>query len=504
VRKSLVATARRGTEGETRYRLLETVREYAGQKLREHGEAEALRDRHLGYFLGLAEETMDLGGRHVDAWVRRVDPEYDNLRAAFAWARLRHDNGEAALRLAGALRPYWGYRGYVDEGTGWLDAALARGGTAPTSTRARALLAKAGQCVHRGDLAGAIGIGEATLAQFRETDDRAGTAWCLELLANNQNAAHAQAYAEEALPLFRELGSLDGVSRALRALGTAACLSGDYTRAAQYLEQAIAAAQEVDDWRDVPVCLGRLFDVDPRRALELCARELARLREGGDEAQVTWTMHWYGMLLLADGEYGRARQVLEESIQWGQHAGVAPYVWQALPVASLALGFTELSLGRADRAITLLGQSRKLCLEAGAVNFGDVAQFLIAAATIAQGDLAVGTSDTRECLRRFLKYGYRRGVVCSFVQLAHLAHLQGDMRRCSVLLGTASTFRREVEAMGWKDRFTWRWYRDAQSTIVEPALAAARAQLGDAEFGAAHVEGQQMTMDQAVEYALAG
>jgi predicted ATPase len=197
VRKSLVqATAQ---EDGTRYAMLETVRQYAAERLRESGESVATRDLHLCYFLSMVEETMDLGGTHVDAWVRRLDPEYDNLRAAFDWARARDDRGETALRLAAALRPYWARRGHIGEGMGWLEAALARGDSAPAAARARALLALATQTRAQGALTRAVSTGEVALALFRQTDDRLGLAWCLELLANNLNDARVAELAEEAL-----------------------------------------------------------------------------------------------------------------------------------------------------------------------------------------------------------------------------------------------------------------------------------------------------------------
>jgi tetratricopeptide (TPR) repeat protein len=448
---------------------------------------------------------MDLGGRHVDAWMRRVDPEYDNLRAAFAWAGTRDDTGEAALRLAGALRPYWALRGHLGEGEAWLDAALARGSAAPAAVRARALLAKSNQCGYRGDLAGGMKIAGVSLALFRQTDDRHGLAWCLETLANNLDDAPTRVWAEEALHLFRELGSQDGVSRALRALGTAAYLSGDHAQAVEFLEQALAAAQEVDDWRDVPVCLARLYDADPARALGLCAREVARVREVSDAERMALIVQMWGILLLAQGAYERARLALEESVQWEQRAGTAPSFWFEYPFTLLALGLTELSLGHVGEAVTRLAQSRKLFREGESFDNGDIAQLLMASALTAQGDLAVATDYTHECLRYFHRTGHRPEAVCALVQAADLAHRRREVRRATVLLGAAGMFGPELDVThSWSSRILWRWYQNAQPTIVEPTLAAARAALGDAEFTDVYATGQRMTLDQAVEYALGG
>jgi tetratricopeptide (TPR) repeat protein len=404
--------------------------------------------------------------------------------------------------LAAALRPYWFNRGHVDEGITWLDAALARGSLAPVPARARALLAQSSLLRQQGDVAHASRIGKAALALFRETNDRLGLAWCLELFANALNDSRAEA--EEALSLFHELDSLDGMSRALRALGTAVYLSGDHTQAVRLLEQAIAVAQRVEDWWEVPVCLARLYDVNPKRALELCEQELARGREVGDAAYLVLILKLLGILLLAQGEYERARAVLEESVQWWQRAGMASLFWLSVPVVFLALGVTELSLGHINRAIAWLDQSRMLAREDGITVFSDIAQFLATSAMINQGEPPLATRDTRECLQRFHQYGHRPGVICALVQTAYLARQRGDMQCVTVLLGAVSMFDNEWSVSYiWEMRVMWRWYQNAQQTIVEPALAAARDKLGDDEFNAAYASGQRMTLEQAVESALA-
>jgi predicted ATPase/DNA-binding XRE family transcriptional regulator len=524
VRKSLVVTLTSQPEGQTRYRLLESVRQYADEKLGERGEIEITRDHHLTYFLGMAEETMDVGGPRVEASMRRLEPEYDNLRTAFAWASARDDQGEAALRSVSALRPFWFCRGHRVEGMAWVDKALAQGSTATVSARARALLAKAMLCLFQGDMAHALNLGEDSLALFRETDDRLGMAWCLELLANNLFSAGAQALAEEALSLFREFGSLDGEGRALRALGTAAYRSGDRARSAKFLEQAIAVAR----W-GVMSCLGYLYDVNPKRALELCTQELSRLIEAGNAELVAPVMAVHGALLMAEGEYERARQMLEESLRWWQRIGAShdlrsdlhstslPEEFTELSLAIwvfdanyfnytlLSLGFAELSLGCIDRAHGWLEQTRKFAREAGMALVDIAAQLLMASVMIAQSDFASAASESLACLQRFHQFGYRSGVVCSLVQVADLARHQGNLRRASRLLGAAEAFADEVNVLPlWLNRIPSLWYRRAQETVIAPALAAARAELGDAEFEAVYVEGQHMSLDQAVECALSG
>jgi predicted ATPase len=124
VDKSLVMVEEH--EGEARYRLLETVRQYAAEKLDESGEAEAVRERHARHYLALAEEAEpELTGTQQEAWLGRLETEHDNLRAALSWA-LAHGEAELGLRLGSALGEFWHMRGYLGEGRRWLEAALAK------------------------------------------------------------------------------------------------------------------------------------------------------------------------------------------------------------------------------------------------------------------------------------------------------------------------------------------------------------------------------------------
>jgi predicted ATPase/transcriptional regulator with XRE-family HTH domain len=137
VNKSLVQTEEAG--GEVRYELLETVRQYGQERLAVAGGAAAVRDRHLAWCLALAEKAAPhLTGPEQGGWLTRLETEHDNLRAALVSAR-ETGADELGLRLAAALSHFWYIRSYCSEGRGWLEAALARGGSAWPTARARAL-----------------------------------------------------------------------------------------------------------------------------------------------------------------------------------------------------------------------------------------------------------------------------------------------------------------------------------------------------------------------------
>jgi non-specific serine/threonine protein kinase len=171
VDKSLVQMQERG-EG-ARYRLLETVRQYAGERLQDSGEAQAVHQRHTGYYLALAEQAEPALHQQADlGWLARLEAEHDNLRAALAWC-MDHDP-QTGLRLAGSLLRFWYLRASFSEGSRWLarvlDAADAR---APERTvwRLKAVLAAGMMARPRHDMPTALARLEEALALSRELGD---------------------------------------------------------------------------------------------------------------------------------------------------------------------------------------------------------------------------------------------------------------------------------------------------------------------------------------------
>lgn len=277
-------------EGAVRYRLLETVRQYAGERLAAAGEEAATRNGHLAHFLALAEQAMKaFFGPELGRWQDRLETEHDNLRAALGWARARA-RGEEGLRLAAALAPFWEIRGRIAEGRRLLEGMLAAFHGSP-STRARALNAAGFLAMREGEYGVSLVLYEESLALRRELGDRHGMGAAL----NNTGNVHielgeyeqAQSAYAEALRHFRAVGDQAGVATAFNNQAVATRELGKYERAEALANESLALRREQGDLRGVAETINNLAQVASaqgrhERAATLFKEGLQLSRDVGD------------------------------------------------------------------------------------------------------------------------------------------------------------------------------------------------------------------------------
>jgi predicted ATPase len=241
-----------------RFWMLETIREYALERLEGSGETEELGARHVAHFLALAEEADPaIAGQESGDWIDRLERDYDNLRAALDFLEARGDG----LRLAAALRNFWYLRGHVLEGRRRLDAALAAD-ERPTLTRARALSGASTTASMSGDIPAAKAWTEQALALSRELGDDWGIAeglWTLGyLMVEEGRSVEAQPVIEEGLRRFEELGDEHYALFATRTLAFAYEHAGDIDRSRLLHEQNLEQARKLGNRQvQVPI-LGAL------------------------------------------------------------------------------------------------------------------------------------------------------------------------------------------------------------------------------------------------------
>ncbi len=238
-------------ETSCRYRLLETVRHYAVQHLREHGEEAQARDRHLRWCLAFAERAWPAShGPPQPAWVERMEIEHDNLRAALEWCVRQDEDVHAGIRLAGALWWFWAARGHWIEGRTWLSAVLSREGGAPVA-RLRALRGLGHFAINQGDHELARAVHEECLALGRATHNSGEVANALNGLGNvarfQGDRVQAAALYEESLAIFRRESDTPNIVRALHNLALVAQEEGDYTRAITLNEECLGQRRTLDD-----------------------------------------------------------------------------------------------------------------------------------------------------------------------------------------------------------------------------------------------------------------
>ncbi len=311
VDKSLVVVEHQDTE--PRYRMLETIREYAREKLLESDEVEDSRNRHLDFFLKLAEEAVpNLYGAEGAMRLNRLDTEYDNLRAALEWAIAKFD-AEVQLKLALNFAEFARTRGYFREASEWLEKALAGSDSAPAKTRAEALRVLGAILTWLGNFERGVALKEESLAIYRDLGDKSGIAFILNWLGIDAwfqgDDGRARSLGEEALALQREIGDKSGITETLENLGAIAQRDGDYLKMAEYTEEAYALCQELGNKRGVGRTLGDLAVIaqyrgEHRRAVDLLAEAFTLLLELKDkwsfvQLMEAWARSVFG---LADPE----------------------------------------------------------------------------------------------------------------------------------------------------------------------------------------------------------
>ena len=241
---------RRVQKGETRFVMLETLREFALEELAASGKAEEVARRHDTFFLALAEEAEpELDGEAQAIWMERLSADRDNLRAALRHAQ-ETDDPDTGLRLGAAVWRFWHGSNQLVEGKRWLEGFLAHP-KASAVARAKGLTALAGLAYWQGHFEQALECYEEAVALYRSTGDRFGeadTLYGMSLTASlDGDHDHGERLALEAKAIFEELGAQEQVGKALMAEATAHWMKGDLPRAHTLWETAMDISLELGD-----------------------------------------------------------------------------------------------------------------------------------------------------------------------------------------------------------------------------------------------------------------
>jgi predicted ATPase/DNA-binding XRE family transcriptional regulator len=352
VDKSLVLAEERN--GPQRYRLLEPVRQYARELLVASGEDETIRRQHAEYFTDLAEvaEPEFLGSSQLQ-WIRRLEREHDNLRAALAWSvRRAHVPGGderpvLGLRLAAALVTLWHVRGHWREGRRWLNEALAMATSAPVLLRVKALNAAGWLAWDQGDYQRADALSVEALGLSRGSGDAWSIAWSAGRLSHvrwkQARYAEAAALATEAHELFRRLEMPWFMGWALHQLGRVAHAQGDDVRASDLFEESLVQFRASGDRGfGTAFQFANLGDValrrgDCERAISLYEQALAGFRELGFQQGLVHTLQSLAEACGMTGAAARSHELHREALLLCRDLGDTPGLARSLEgVAALA------------------------------------------------------------------------------------------------------------------------------------------------------------------------
>ena len=491
VRKSLVVADEH--DDEMRFRLLVTVRQYAQGHLQERGEWDEACRKHRAHYLNLAEEAEPgLKGPDPKPWLDRLEMEIGNLRAALEW---RAD--EDALGLACALQRFWQMRGYFQEGRQWLERHVQAPDAVPEAIRAAASAGAGDLANLQGKFREARDLYETSLNLWLNLGDehRAAAALCAlgDTAIFQANYVEAGIKYQESQQLYTKAGFSDGLSDVLYGFAKIEHNRTHFLEAREKLEACLALRRlEGDAFKigEVAMTLGRVLvyqgqHQEARVLLEEC---LALQRQIGDMRRTATALISFGEWARIQGKDGEAKAYYEESLALVQQVGDR---WSSAMCLS-SLGLIAYDLKQFEEARQKWEQSLLLLEEMG--NERAAVGVLANLATVAH-DLGDGEGSRKllqESLSKNWALGERAWVACIIEELGLLAAEMDHNRRAATLLGAAKGFLEETQYPQTPND------RNRSSQAASETLEA----LGEEAFTMAWAEGQAMTWEQAVAFAL--
>ena len=531
VDKSLVVADDSG--GRTRYRLLETVRQYALEKLGESGEADAVRTRHRGYYTAMAALLDASAGSDYDRRIEQADIEIDNLRAAFGWSQENSDI-ELALALASSLQPLWQARGRMREGLAWFEAALADDKAYHAGVAAAVLARALADSALLGLVAGAaesLDQAQQALVIAREVDEPALLVRALTAcgyITGYFDAEAARAYMAEALGLARALGDRLRLSQILGWQATAARAAGDPLAVRAAAEEGRDLAEAVGDRfqsRMCRDCLGtaQIFQGDLAGAVAQFAAVTVEAQAAHDEIWRADSLTFQGVALAYQGDTAAARAAADAAIEVAAELGgmEACIAYCALAFAALAAGDAATAQDATDAAwphasaLPQMAAALRTFKAEAALAGGDLVAarrcaddavstvtgwWLIEALTararvaIAAGEPDQAERDAHDALARAAELEAYLYIPDILDCLGTLAGQADSHREAARLFGAAAAIRQRMGAVRFK---VW-------DVGYEASVVAVHDALGENGFDSAWAEGAALSTDEAIAYAQRG
>jgi len=453
VNKSLVVVMEHSQGRETRYRMLETIRQYAREKLLEAGSSEIIRDKHLAYFVKLVEQAEpELYRSNQVFWFNKLDDELDNLRMAMEWALVA--NVESGLQIASIPWRFWNAHGYPGDLGEWFKQLLERYITTDI-LHARALAVYSIWHFQRGNFPETIRLAGQSLQMARRLSDRQTEAFSLNFLgAFNMlqgNVGEGMSLLEESLAIYRTLGDKIGQADTLRFLTVVNRGHPEYL--ADFIKEAIRLYRELDDLSGITICLMSLarltmWQGDFSAPAPMLDEAIMTSRQLGSQASEVEALLAYGTLAYWRGDYEGAMAFYEEAIGMSEKIG--------------------------DRFQNLWGRVHK------------------AYVVLRQGDIQKARALFKDNIKTISEASLIIPLVYAIEGLASLHVNQNQPERAPQLFAWADAMREKIGDPR----------PPVEQASIEKDLAAVHSKLDDAEFTRFTAEGRTMTMEQAIALAL--
>jgi tetratricopeptide (TPR) repeat protein len=441
--------------------MLETMHEFALERLEARGEVAVLRRQHALFFLAFAEAAdLHFHSPTQEAWMQRLDYDYDNLRAVLTWSHHESSHTDIGAQIAAIMWWYWLRRSMISEGRTWLERMIGPREAVETSARAQILYGAGFLAWIEGDYQRAAELYRQCLAHSIQQGDNMSRAYGLfglgEIAYTHGDIGQASKNFEESLAFFCEEGHDQGIAYALIGMGQVAESQGDLSRALDHFERSCVLFRQIGETNGLTwalSCLGSLAYTqdDNERAVALYEESLASCRESGDKAGIARALYMLGEIRRLQGDDAQAMVFYDESLSLYSEIGYTNYrAWILHNLGHIAIHHGHLI---------------------------DAAKFFF------------------EGLSLFQNLGLMHGAAACLAGFAGVIGAQGEEERATRLFGAAEKVHGiEVARIGLNDPVNRiEWNRN---------VAIVRTQLDEMTFSAAWAEGQTMTLEQAVAYAL--
>lgn len=478
VERSLAVTEEQ--DNEVRYRFLETIRQYARDRLVESGEAKDLRRAHRDFFRTFLERLKDeMLGPRSGLWFERLERDHDNLRAALEWSLLAEPDGESVLNLAWLLGRFWEAGGYWAEGQTWVDAGLRANKGAPTAGRACGLYV-GGRLAHsQGNPGGGLMIEESLmLARRLGPDDLLvlATWWMGNVAWHRGEYEAAISFYEESVARSREVRpTMTGVLQF--NLSGLYRIVGDYARSLEVLEEGISHARNQLEPATRATGISAAGYLARTRGdypeAKRCAGDsiaiFHQLTQGlkGKRPGIGWRLTDLELLAREVGDYATATALNEETESIYRELGSKSELAETFFQRALL----ERDQGNLDRAEDLFEQSFSLFKEIGSKAFSTACLREMSEVARCRKDYEAARRLIEESLATFRPLGHQPNTAKTLIVLARVAHDTGDHEPAAALLREALA----LWAGGMIRLEKVRWLED---------YAGVQASLGEAEQAA--------------------